>query len=83
MRREIIEVWQLKIVSFNLQFLSLMPLQSLVHAYGKFSSFKRVLEFGIPATTEGVELTEAQQKSITDQKLTDLKVKNYLFQAID
>ena len=46
MRREIIEVWQLKIVSFNLQFLSLMPLQSLVHAYGKFSSFKGVLEFG-------------------------------------
>ncbi|RVX02930.1 hypothetical protein CK203_023293 [Vitis vinifera] len=44
---------------------------------------KVVLEFGIPATTEGVELTEAQQKSITDQKLKDLKVKNCLFQAID
>ena len=32
---------------------------------------------------QGVEFTEAQQKSIVDQKLKDLKVKNYLFQAID
>lgn len=42
-----------------------------------------LLEAGIPAAAEGVELTEAQQKSIADQKLKDLKVKNYLFQAID
>ena len=32
---------------------------------------------------QGVEFTEAQQKSIANQKLKDLKVKNYLFQAID
>lgn len=38
---------------------------------------------GIPAAAEGVELTEVQQKSVADQKLKDLKVKNYLFQAID
>ena len=41
------------------------------------------METGIPTATEGVELIEAQQKSIADQKLKDLKVKNYLFQAID
>ena len=42
-----------------------------------------MVEIGIPAAAEGVEFTEAQQKSIADQKLKDLKVKNYLFQAID
>ena len=42
-----------------------------------------MLETGIPVVAEGVELTEAQLKSIADQKLKDLKVKNYLFQAID
>ncbi|KAM3747363.1 hypothetical protein ACB098_05G029300 [Castanea mollissima] len=48
-----------------------------------FSEYWSLVETGIPATVEGVELTEAQQKSIADQKLKDLKVKNYLFQAID
>ncbi|RVW20266.1 hypothetical protein CK203_111613 [Vitis vinifera] len=42
-----------------------------------------LVETGIPTATEGVELIEAQQKSIADQKLKDLKVKHYLFQAID
>ena len=39
------------------------------------------MENGIPAATEG--LTDAQRKNIEDQKLKDLKAKNYLFQAID
>lgn len=38
-----------------------------------------LVETGIPVTAEGVEITEAQQKTIADQKLKDLKVKNYLF----
>jgi hypothetical protein len=42
-----------------------------------------LVENGILAAAERVELTEAQQKSIADQKLKDLKVKNYLFQTID
>ena len=42
-----------------------------------------LVENGIPVAVEGVELTEAQQKSIANQKLKDLKVKNYLFQAFD
>jgi len=32
--------------------------------------------------TNGVEPTEARHKSIEEQKLKDLKAKNYLFQAI-
>ncbi|RVW23483.1 Retrovirus-related Pol polyprotein from transposon TNT 1-94 [Vitis vinifera] len=42
-----------------------------------------LVENGIPATAKGIEPTEAQQKAIADHKLKDLKVKNYLFQAID
>jgi hypothetical protein len=41
------------------------------------------LENGILTAAEGVEPTEAQRKSNEDQKLKDLKVKNYLFQAIN
>ena len=40
-----------------------------------------LMEIGI-VEPEG-ELTQAQQKKIDDLKLKDLKVKNYLFQAID
>ena len=40
-----------------------------------------LVENGIPATVEG--LTDAQRKNIKDQKLNDLKAKNYLFQAIN
>ncbi|XP_068339065.1 uncharacterized protein [Pyrus communis] len=42
-----------------------------------------LVETGISATTEGMDPTEAQKKAIDDQKLKDLKAKNYLFQAID
>lgn len=42
-----------------------------------------LIENGIPAAAEGVEPTEGQRKSNEDQKLKDLKVKHYLFQAID
>jgi hypothetical protein len=38
---------------------------------------------GIPATAEGMDPTEEQRKTIEDHRLKDLKVKNYLFQAID
>lgn len=42
-----------------------------------------LVEKGIPATTAGVTWSEAQGKAIKDAKLMDLKVKNYLFQAVD
>jgi hypothetical protein len=37
------------------------------------------MENGIFVGAERVKLTETQQKSSIDQKLKDLKVKNYLF----
>ena len=41
------------------------------------------MENGIHAAAEGVVLIDAQKKNIDDQKLKDLKAKNYLFQALD
>jgi hypothetical protein len=55
----------------------------LMENFLRSKEYWSLVETGIHATAKGVELTEAQQKSIADQKLKDLKVKNYLFQAID
>ena len=55
----------------------------LMENFLRSKEYWSLVENGIPVAAEGVELTEAQQKSIADQKLKDLKVKNYLFQAID
>ena len=55
----------------------------LMENFLRSKEYWSLVETGIPAAAEGVELTEAQRKSIADQKLKDLKVKNYLFQAID
>ena len=42
-----------------------------------------LVENGISAATEDIVFTDAQKKHIEDQKLKDLKAKNYLFQALD
>ncbi|KAI5336043.1 hypothetical protein L3X38_026177 [Prunus dulcis] len=42
-----------------------------------------LVENGIPAAAGGADLAEGQRKAVEDQKLKDLKAKNYLFQAID
>lgn len=42
-----------------------------------------MVETGIPIIADGVEPTETQKKTLEDIQLRDLKVKNYLFQAID
>lgn len=42
-----------------------------------------LVEIGITDAAEGTDLSEAQKKAIDEQKLKDLKGKNYLFQAID
>jgi hypothetical protein len=42
-----------------------------------------LVETGIPVAAEGMDPTEEQRKTIEDHRLKDLKVKNYLFQAID
>ena len=42
-----------------------------------------LVENEILTTTEGVALINAQKKNIDEQKLKDLKAKNYLFQDLD
>lgn len=42
-----------------------------------------IVDTGVSEVAEGTVLTEAHQKRLDDQKLKDLKAKNYLFQAID
>lgn len=42
-----------------------------------------LVENGIPVAAGEADLTEGQRKVVDDQKLKDLKAKNYLFQAID
>lgn len=41
------------------------------------------MEIGITAAAEGVDPSEAQMKLLDEQKLKDLKCKNYLFQSLD
>ncbi|WJZ91107.1 hypothetical protein VitviT2T_010210 [Vitis vinifera] len=55
----------------------------LMENFLRSNEYWSLVENGIPTATEGIEPTEAQQKVIADHKLKDLKVKNYLFQAID
>ncbi|KAH9313473.1 hypothetical protein KI387_044592, partial [Taxus chinensis] len=46
-----------------------MLMENFLHSKEYWS----LVETGIPAAAEGVELTEAQQKSFADHKLQDLK----------
>lgn len=42
-----------------------------------------VVETGIPRAATGAESSDSLRKALEEQKLKDLKTKNYLFQAID
>ncbi|KAL4379639.1 hypothetical protein GQ457_02G024950 [Hibiscus cannabinus] len=42
-----------------------------------------LVESGVSAAAEDTEFTEAHRKACVEQQLKDLKVKNYMFQAID
>ncbi|BFG36534.1 hypothetical protein CerSpe_228080 [Prunus speciosa] len=56
----------------------------LMENFLRSKEFWSLVEEGIPVPkADGSELTAAQRKTREDQKLKDLKVKNYLFQAID
>ncbi|KAL6311034.1 hypothetical protein AAG906_015925 [Vitis piasezkii] len=55
----------------------------LMENFLRSKEYWSLVENEIPAAAEGIEPTGAQQKAIADHKLKDLKVKNYLFQAID
>ena len=56
-----------------------MLMENFLHS----KEYRSLVENGISTATKGVELTKAQRQSIADPKSKDLKVKNYLFQAID
>ncbi|XP_040375559.1 uncharacterized protein LOC121053127 [Rosa chinensis] len=56
----------------------------LMENFLRSKEYWHMVEIGIPAAAaEGGEEIEAQRKLREDAKLKDLKVKNYLFQAID
>lgn len=55
----------------------------LMENFLRSKEYWSLVETWILTIAEGAEPTEAQKKTIEDQRLKDLKVKNYLFQAID
>ena len=55
----------------------------LIENFLRSKEYWNLIEQGIPIAEAGIELGERQNKMIEDAKLKDLKVKNYLFQAID
>jgi hypothetical protein len=55
----------------------------LIENFLRSNEYWDLIETGITAAAEGSNFSEIQQKTYEDQKLKDLKAKNYLFQAID
>ena len=55
----------------------------LMENFLRSKEYWHLMETGIIAAAEGSDLSETQKKTYEDQKLKDLKAKNYLFQAID
>ncbi|XP_020421230.1 uncharacterized protein LOC18775571 [Prunus persica] len=55
----------------------------LMENFLRFMEYWTLVETGIDVHTSETVLTEAQRKTLEDQRLKDLKTKNYLFQAID
>ncbi|KAF2294322.1 hypothetical protein GH714_009288 [Hevea brasiliensis] len=55
----------------------------LMENFLRSKEYWSLVENGVPAAAEGETLTDVQKKSIDDQKLKDLKAKNFLFQALD
>ncbi|RVW59737.1 Retrovirus-related Pol polyprotein from transposon TNT 1-94 [Vitis vinifera] len=55
----------------------------LMENFLRSKEYWNLVETGITAAAEGIDLSDAQKKALEDQKLKDLKAKNYLFQAID
>ena len=49
----------------------------------QFKEYWSLIEPGIEEPKEGKKLTKVQPKELETRSLKDLKVKNYLFQAID
>ncbi|KAJ1414137.1 Retrovirus-related Pol polyprotein from transposon TNT 1-94 [Sesbania bispinosa] len=55
----------------------------LMENFLRSKEYWSLIETGYVEPEKGVEQSEAQRKRLEELKLKDLKVKNYLFQAID
>ncbi|KAK2357049.1 hypothetical protein QL285_094358 [Trifolium repens] len=55
----------------------------LMENFLRSKEYWNLIDPGIPQQAVGVQLTENEKKTIDELKLKNLKVKNYLFQAID
>ena len=55
----------------------------LMENFLRSKEYWNVVEAGISTATDNVDLTDEQRKEVADQRLKDLRAKNYLFQAID
>ncbi|TXG51246.1 hypothetical protein EZV62_023770 [Acer yangbiense] len=55
----------------------------LMENFLRSKEYWNLIEIGFAEPAEDVVLTETQRKTLKDQRLKDLKAKNYLFQAID
>jgi hypothetical protein len=55
----------------------------LLENFLRSKEFWILVEIGYTEPEEGAVVTKAQRKKLEELKLKDLKVKNYLFQAID
>jgi hypothetical protein len=55
----------------------------LMENFLRSKEYWNLVETGITAAAEGVDPSEAQKKLLDEQKLKDLKCKNYLFQSLD
>ncbi|KAL5560315.1 hypothetical protein UlMin_036526 [Ulmus minor] len=55
----------------------------LMENFLRSKEYWTIVEIGVTEPASGEVLTEAQQKKLEEQRLKDLKAKNYLFQAID
>ncbi|TXG65249.1 hypothetical protein EZV62_006524 [Acer yangbiense] len=55
----------------------------LMENFLRSKEYWSLVETGYVEPEDGASLTDAQQKKLEEEKLKDLKVKNYLFQAID
>lgn len=55
----------------------------LMENFLRSKEYWSLIETGVPTVADGAQPTAAECKAIEEAKLKDLKVKNYLFQAID
>jgi hypothetical protein len=55
----------------------------LMENFFRSKKYWSLVETGFVELENDASLTDTQQKKLKEEKLKDLKVKNYLFQAID